>query len=254
MSGAEGAAGSHRDRVAVVTGAAQGMGQAICRGLAAQGAAVVGVDLADTAATGTMVEAAGGRWLGRAADVGDPGAVAELAAAVEAELGGCDILVNDAAIDDAITWDELDLDRWRRVLAVDLEGPFLTCKAFVPMMRRGGWGRIVNVASGSVLRPMPRFVAYRAAKMGLIGLTRALAFELGSEGITVNVASPGITRTAMATGSLDEEVLRVESSRRAIPRIGEPEDIVGTILYLTSDAAALVTGQTLMVNGGAAFV
>lgn len=254
MNAAEGAAGTHRGRVAVVTGAAQGMGQEMCRGLAEQGADVVGVDLADAAATGALVEAAGGRWLGMSTDVGDPDAVAALAAAVEREMGGCHVLVNNAAIDDALTWDELDLDRWRRVLAVDLEGPFLTCKAFVPMMRRSGWGRIVNIASGSVLRPMPHFVAYRAAKMGLIGFTRALAFELGGDGITVNVASPGITRTAMATGSLSEEVLATESSRRAIPRIGEPDDIVGTILYLTSDAASLVTGQTLMVNGGAAFV
>jgi NAD(P)-dependent dehydrogenase (short-subunit alcohol dehydrogenase family) len=245
---------SHRDRVAVVTGAAQGMGQSICRGLAENGAAVVGVDLGDTSATQALVESAGGRWLGLRTDVSDPADVEELAGTVAGELGGCDILVNNAATYDAVSWDELDLELWRRVLSVDLEGPFLTCKAFVPMMQSKGWGRIVNFSSGSVLRPMPQFVAYRAAKLGLVGFTRALAFELGKEGITANVVSPGMTRTIGATQELGEDVLAAEAARRAIPRVGEPEDIVGTILYLTSDAATMVTGQTLMVNGGAAFV
>jgi 3-oxoacyl-[acyl-carrier protein] reductase len=245
---------THEGRVAVVTGAARGIGQALCRGLAESGAAVVGVDLEDLGETGGAVEEAGARWLAARVDVTDPDALAELAAEVELQLGGAQILVNNAAIDDPISWDELDLDRWHRVLGVDLDAPFLTCKAFVPQMRAAGWGRIVNIASGSVLRAMPQFVAYRAAKMGLIGFTRALACELGPEGITVNVASPGITLTKMAIGSLDPSVLEAESGRRAIPRLGEPEDMVGTVLFLTSEASAFVTGQTLLPNGGAAFV
>lgn len=245
---------THAGRVAVVTGAARGIGQALCVGLAESGADVVGIDLEDLAETGTAVEAAGARWLGAQIDITDPDAVAQLAAKVQEELGGAQILVNNAAIDDPISWDELDLERWRRVLTVDLEGPFLTCKAFVPQMRAAGWGRIVNIASGSVMRAMPQFVAYRAAKTGLIGFTRALACELGPEGITVNVASPGITLTQMALGSIDPAVIETEASRRAIPRVGEPEDMVGTVLFLTADASAFVTGQTLLPNGGAAFV
>ena len=245
---------THAGRVAVVTGAARGIGQALCRGLAESGAVVVGADLEDLRETGAIVEATGARWLEARIDVTDRAALTELAARVEDQLGGAHILINNAAIDDAISWDELDLDRWRRVLTVDLEAPFLTCKAFVPQMRSAGWGRIVNIASGSVLRAMPQFVAYRAAKMGLIGFTRALACELGSDGITVNVASPGITLTKMAIDSLDPLVLETESKHRAIPRIGEAEDMVGTVLFLTADASAFLTGQTLLPNGGAAFV
>jgi NAD(P)-dependent dehydrogenase (short-subunit alcohol dehydrogenase family) len=245
---------THEGRVAVVTGAARGIGQALCVGLARSGATVVGVDLEDLGETGAAVAATGSDWLAARIDVTDPEALAVLAAQVEEEHGGAQILVNNAAIDDPVSWDELDLDRWRRVLSVDLDAPFLTCKAFVPQMRAAGWGRIVNIASGSVLRAMPQFVAYRAAKMGLIGFTRALACELGPEGITVNVASPGITLTKMAIGSLDPAVLEAESGRRAIPRIGEPEDMVGTVLFLTAEASAFVTGQTLLPNGGAAFV
>ncbi|HKZ13978.1 MAG TPA: SDR family oxidoreductase [Solirubrobacterales bacterium] len=245
---------THEGRAAVVTGAARGIGQALCRGLAENGADVIGVDLEDLRETGAAVEKAGARWIAAQVDVTDAHAMAELATEVEDQLGGTHILINNAAIDDPISWDELDLDHWRRVLAVDLEAPFLTCKAFVPQMRAAGWGRIVNIASGSVLRAMPRFVAYRAAKMGLIGFTRALASEVGPDGITVNVASPGITVTKMALGSLDPEVVETESSRRAIPRIGEPDDMVGTVLFLTAEASAFVTGQTLLPNGGAAFV
>lgn len=245
---------THEGRVAVVTGAARGIGQALCLGLAGSGADIVGVDLEDLGETGTMVEATGARWLAAQVDVTDAAALADLAARVEGELGGAQILINNAAIDDPISWDELDLDRWRRVLSVDLDAPFLTCKAFVPQMRAAGWGRIVNIASGSVLRAMPQFVAYRAAKMGLIGFTRALAFELGPDGITVNVASPGVTLTKMALESLDPEIVRTEGTRRAIPRVGEPEDMVGTVLFLTGEASAFVTGQTLLPNGGAAFV
>jgi NAD(P)-dependent dehydrogenase (short-subunit alcohol dehydrogenase family) len=245
---------THRDRVAVVTGAAQGIGQALCRRLAERGATVVGVDVAPLAATGALVTQAGGEWLDVRADVSSEHDVEALATTVRERFGRCDILVNNAAIDDAIEWDDLDLDRWRRVLAVNLDAPFLTCKALVPLIRAHGWGRIVNLASGSVVRPMPRFVAYRASKMGVIGFTRALAFELGKDGITVNVTSPGITRTPMASASLGAGALEAEASTRAIPRVAEPDDVVGTILFLTSEDAAFVTGQTLMANGGAAFV
>jgi NAD(P)-dependent dehydrogenase (short-subunit alcohol dehydrogenase family) len=245
---------SHSGRVAVVTGASRGIGQAVCVGLAQRGASVVGVDILDPDETGRLVEEIGAGWLGVTADLTATDAGSSLAEQVESAFGRCDILVNNAAIDDAVSWDELDPARWRAVLALNLDVPFLLCRALIPLMRRNTWGRIVNVASGSVLNPMPRFVAYRASKMGLIGFSRALATEVGDDGITVNVMSPGVTVSPMAMESLPQEVLERAVQQRSIHRAGTAEDVVGTVLFLTSEDSAWITGQTLLANGGAAFV
>lgn len=244
---------SHSGRVAVVTGAGRGIGQALCSALAARGADVVGVDLDDTEPTGKLVSDQGSRWLGRQVDVTDPDQIAELTRFITEAFGRADILVNNAAIDDPITWDDLDLDRWRAVLSVDLEAPFLMCKALIPMMTANGWGRIVNIGSGSVENPMSKFVAYRAAKMGIIGFSRGLATEVGDRGITVNVVSPGVTRTVMVESSLPAGALEAAAQTRAIKRVAEPEDIAGAVLFLTSADSAFITGQTILANGGACF-
>jgi NAD(P)-dependent dehydrogenase (short-subunit alcohol dehydrogenase family) len=245
---------SHTGRVAVVTGASRGIGQAICHGLAERGASVVGVDILEPEGTGTIVEQAGARWLGVTADLTAPDAASHLAEKVDAAFGRCDILVNNAAIDDAVSWDELDTERWKAVMAVNLDAPFHLCRALIPHMRRNRWGRIVNIASGSVLNPMPRFVAYRASKLGLIGFSRALATEVGDDGITVNVVSPGVTVSPMAQESLPQAVLEQAARQRAIHRHGTAEDVVGPVLFLTSDDSEWITGQTLLANGGATFV
>ena len=245
---------THEGRTAVVTGAARGIGQQLCRSLAERGADIVGVDLGSLAETEPLVLECGGRWLGINLDVADADGVASAAERVGALFGRADILINNAAVDDAVHWDELDLHQWRSVLRVDLEAPFLLCKAFVPGMRAQHWGRIVNIASGIVLNPMQKFVAYRAAKMGLIGFSRALAAELGNDGITVNVVSPGVTRTPMAAESLGEAAFEAAARSRAIQRVAVPEDIAGAVLFATSEDCAFVTGQTLMANGGACFV
>lgn len=244
---------THENRVALVTGAAQGIGQAICCRLAERGAHLVGVDVSDLDATGRLVKDVGGDWLGVMADVTDPQQVMRAVHEATDRFGSVDILVNNAAIDDPLTWDELDLDRWRRVLIVDVEAPFLLAKAVVPLMAGRGWGRIVNIGSGSVLNPMPKFVAYRTAKAAIIGFSRALATEVGERGITVNVVSPGITRTAMAMGSLPPGAVEAAAATRAIKRVGEPDDVADAVLFLTGDDSAFVTGQTLLVNGGACF-
>lgn len=241
-------------RVSVVTGAAGGIGTALCVRLAERGDTVVGIDVVDPASTGVQVRAAGARWSGLVVDLTDETAIAAAAAQVQSSFGRCDVLVNNAAIEDPVSFDDLTVERWRHVVRTDLDAPFLLAKAFVPMMRAGGSGRIVNVATGSVMNPMPQFVAYRAAKMGLIGLTRALATELGRDGITVNAVSPGMTRTRMTEESLPDGALEAAAEARPIPRVALPEDIVGAIAFLSGDDAAFITGQTLLVNGGTCFL
>jgi len=245
---------SHAGRVAVVTGASRGIGQAICRRLAERGATVVGVDILEMSETASVVQASAGRWIGIEADLATSECGELVASELERADVRCDILVNNAGINDAGGWDDLDIETWQRVLGVNLEAPFRLCKSLVPHMRARGWGRIVNVASGSVLRAMPSSIAYRASKMGLIGLTRALAAELGSQGITVNAMSPGVTITDMATQTHTIEFLEAAAQTRPIPRAGVPDDVVGVVLFLTSDDAAWVTGQTILANGGSAFV
>ena len=240
-------------RVAIVTGSAQGIGQAIATRLALSGAAVVGVDRSPQDETAALMAETGAEWASHCFDVSERTAVDAFARAVESKFGRLDILVNNAAIDDAIEFDELDHDQWRRVLSVNLDGPFNLIKAAVPLMRRNAFGRIINLASGSVVNPMPRFVAYRASKMGLIGLTRALSQELGQDGITVNVVSPGVTATPMAVASLTEDFRSAAIARQGVKRSGLPSDIAGAVAFLAGPEAEFITGQTLMVNGGAAY-
>jgi pyridoxal 4-dehydrogenase len=162
-------------------------------------------------------------------------------------------LVNNAAIDDAVGFDELELERFRQVLKVDLEAPFVLIKALVPLMRMHNYGRIVNISSGSVLNPMTGFVAYRSAKSGIIGMTRALSTELGSTGITVNTVSPGVTATAMAAVSLSPEFFEMTIAKQGIKRTGQPMDLAAAVAFLAGPDAGFITGQNLLVNGGAAF-
>jgi 3-oxoacyl-[acyl-carrier protein] reductase/(S)-1-phenylethanol dehydrogenase len=147
-------------------------------------------------------------------------------------------------------WDELTLDEFRRVLAVNLESAFLLCKACIPSMRAGNWGRIVNVTSRTFWLPVPDMAAYLASKGGVIGLTRALATELGADNITVNVIAPGLTRTATMEASTADAVFSMTANMQVIKRTQEPEDLVGLVSFLASDDSAFMTGQTLMVDGG----
>ncbi len=174
------------------------------------------------------------------------------------EFGRCDILINNAGVFNLQLFEEMSFADWRRVLSINLDSAFLTCAAFVPGMRRRGWGRIVNMASSTFGTVSIGYVHYIASKGGMIGLTRALASELGPHGITVNAIAPTLTRTpgAMKRGPRAGRarhralVRRDRRAQQAIPRTQTPADLVGTVSYLTSDDAAFVTGQTLYVNGG----
>jgi len=160
------------------------------------------------------------------------------------ELGRVDILVNNAGMFEAATWDELDFNLWQRVMAVDLTGTMLMCKAFLPLMRGRGWGRVINVASATVAIASPVSNAYRTAKMGVIGFTRALSATLGDDGITINAVLPSLTKTAMSEG-LPEAVVKASLGRQVIHREAEPADIAGSVFLLAADEAGWSTGQTI---------
>jgi len=244
--------GTHDGMVAVVSGAARGIGRALAEGLAARGAHLVAVDVLDPGETAAAVVAAGGTCRPLVVDVGAPADVERIAA----EVGGCDVLVNNAALLGSTPFLELDHAVFRETLRVNLESQFLLAKAFAPGMVERGWGRIVNVASSSLLTSTRGIAAYMASKGGVLGLTSALANDLGPYGITVNAVSPGLTRTPaveadLAAGVITEAVLAAAQSTQAIPRAGTPEDLVGLVLFLTGKEASFVTGQFIVADGGA---
>jgi NAD(P)-dependent dehydrogenase (short-subunit alcohol dehydrogenase family) len=247
----------HRDKVAVITGAAKGLGQAFAQRLAEDGVHIVIADIEPGDATVKLVEQAGRDALACTCDVTSPEAVAALAAQVDRRFGRCDILVNCAGIYPQQQFEQMTFADWRRVLAINLDGLFLVTSALVPGMRRRGWGRVVNLASSTLGSVVTGFVHYVSSKGGIVGFTRALASELGPHGITVNAISPGLTRTPgtvaraprAGLATMDEEFAFV-ANMQAIKRGEVPDDLVGTVSFLTSDDAAFITGQTLNVDGG----
>src|SRR5262249_34471507 len=247
----------HKDKVAVITGAANGIGQAFARRLAEDGVHIAIADMADGGQTAKMVEQAGRQALACKGDVTSQGPGAAMAAQGQQKFGRCDILVNCAGIFPQMAFEAMKFEDWRRVLSINLDSAFLVSSAFVPGMKQRGWGRIVNMASSTLGSVVTGFVHYVASKGGIVGFTRALASELGPHGITVNAISPGLTRTPgtlarkprAGLASRDEEFAAV-ATMQAIKRGEVPDDLVGTMSFLTSDDAAFITGQTLNVDGG----
>jgi pyridoxal 4-dehydrogenase len=236
------------NRVAIVTGSAQGIGRAIAQKLDAEGATVV---LADVNAEGAE-QAAGALERAQAmeCDVSSQEAVEALVARVLEEHGKVDALVNNAAIVPFIPWDEVDLDHWQKIIDTNLTGVYICSRAVYTPMREAGYGRIVNIASNTVMAGTPNMAAYVAAKGGVWGFTRALATEVGGYGITVNAVAPGLTATEGVLASPHAEAFEFVQSLQAIPRRGESEDIAPTVSFLCSEEAGWVTGQMVVVDGG----
>ncbi|MDI1461451.1 SDR family oxidoreductase [Catellatospora sp. KI3] len=238
-------------RVAVVTGAARGIGQAVCVGLAERGVDVVAVDLVEPFETVGLVQARGRKALGLTGDVADPEQVARLGEEITAGMGRCDILVNNAGIYPMANIWKLEFDAWRKVLSVNLDSQFLMAKAVLHHMRDAQWGRIVNITSNSIGLGLPAQAHYLASKMGVIGFTRGLANDVARFGITVNAVGPTLSRTpGVAESPIDEQALAHVAQLQAIKRPGEATDVVGMICFLASDEAAFITGQTIMADGG----
>ena len=236
-------------RVAVVTGAAQGIGRAIAERLAADGATVAVVDL-NAAGAKKVAKAIGGKAFAVGADIGDEASVAKLFKAVIKQAGKLDVLVNAAAIVPFVKWDELDFAEWRRVQRVNLDGLFLMCKAGSDLMRRNGYGRIVNICSNSIFAGTPNMAHYVASKGGVMTFSRALATELGAHRITVNCVAPGLTDTEGVQASPHKEAFGFVEMLQAIKGKGTPADIAPAVAFLASEEAHWITGQTLAVDAG----
>ncbi|UAJ12564.1 SDR family NAD(P)-dependent oxidoreductase [Glacieibacterium megasporae] len=244
-------------RVAIVTGAASGIGFAIARDLARQGARVAICDVADPTAAVATLRGEGADVVGVRADIADEEAVAAAHAAVVAAFGRIDILVNNAGLFTTITrapFDQLDVAEWRRVIDVNVTGTYLFSRAVWPSMRAAGGGRIVNITSGSVWSAPAMMLHYVTSKGALTAMTRSMAREMGPDNITVNAVAPGFT---ISDGVLEHrhDMLATAAGRarsaRALQRDQAPGDIVGAVAFLCGDGSAFVTGQTIVVDGGA---
>jgi NAD(P)-dependent dehydrogenase (short-subunit alcohol dehydrogenase family) len=239
-------------RTALVTGAGQGIGRAIARGFAREGASIVIADLNEESARTVKneIEAGGGRALAIRTDVSNEISVQAMAKESLAEFGKIDILVNNAGIFPTSSVEEMSEEDWDRVIGTNLVGAFLCAKAVVPKFLEQGSGRIISLTSGRAFQGAKNGAHYAASKAGIIGFSKSLALELASHGITVNVICPGITDTAQPRGHQTEEEMYAQGQRIPLGRIGQPEDLVGPAVFLASGAAAFVTGQTILVNGG----
>jgi NAD(P)-dependent dehydrogenase (short-subunit alcohol dehydrogenase family) len=246
------------DRCAIVTGAGQGIGNAIATRLAADGANVVVADIARYDVAAAQLAKSGARALGLRVDVSSETDTASMAEEVIRTFGRIDILVNCAAMFATVKlgpFEDIPVDEWKRLLEVNVLGVALCCKAVAPEMRRQKAGRIINLASGAPLKGVPYFLHYIASKGAVIAMTRGLARELGKDGITVNAIAPGLTVSDGTAGRPEHLRNHAESIRsRAIQREERPEDLVGTASFLASDDSAFVTGQTLAVDGGSAML
>jgi len=232
------------DRVAIVTGAGQGIGKAIADKLAEEGATVVVADVQGAEAAAPD----GGRGL--EVDISKEDDVKRMVDETVEAYGKLDILVNNAAIVPFTAWDEIDFAEWRRIMAVNLDGTFLACHYGQKPMRDSGYGRIINLASNVVLAGTPNLAHYVASKGGVFAFTRALARELGQYGITVNSVAPGLTETEGVMASPHKEAFEFVQMLQAIPRRGVAADIAPAVAFLASEEAGWITGQMLVSDAG----
>lgn len=242
----------HEGRVAVVTGAATGIGQAHAERLAKEGANIVIADLAPAEATVELVERAGSQAIAVRCDLTSAEQVAAMATAAVDTFGKVDVLIHNAGIYPQQHFSDITFDDWRKVMSVNVDSAYHLCHELLPGMRQRGWGRVVFMCS-TVFHTGPAGMShYTASKAALIGFLRSLAPEVGNDGVTVNGIAPGVVNTENAVRAMSVVPGYFESlaEQQAIQRTGQPDDLVGTMSFLVSEDAAFLTGQTICVDGG----
>src|SRR5690242_12076201 len=242
-------------RVVIITGGGKGIGKVYAAEFARAGARVVAADIDGAAAEAVAKNIAteGGKALALRTDIADPASTEAMAAAVLERFGAINVLVNNASLMSALprrSWLEIPVEEWDRVMAVNLRGMFLTCRAAFPAMKAQGRGKIVNISSSRFWEGTPNRLHYTTSKAGVIGLTRALAREVAEFGITVNALTPGMTQSETQVASSSGNYLATRIAGRAIERVQVPADLVGAVMFLSSPASDFMTGQTLNVDGG----
>jgi NAD(P)-dependent dehydrogenase (short-subunit alcohol dehydrogenase family) len=242
-------------KVVIVTGAARGIGRVYAQALAKEGASVVASDILSEGAneTASDIMKMGGKAIPIIADISRENDTNRIAEETIKKFGRIDGLVNNAARNTDLKWgpfDEIKVEDWDKVMAVNLRGTWLCIKSVFPYMKKQGGGKIVNIASGTFFLGTPGFAHYIASKAGVIGLTRALSKELGQHNININAIAPGLTVTEVNTSVFTPEYLGQVRKMKALQRDQFPNDLVGTLLFLLSPDSDFMTGQTLVVDGG----
>lgn len=245
-------------RVVIITGGGKGIGKVYSNEFANAGARVVAADIDGEAAeaVAAAITARGGEALGLRVDISDPASCEAMAAAVLDRFGTIDALVNNAALMSTLarrSWFEIPVEEWDSVMAVNLRGMFLCCRAVYPTMRERGYGKIVNISSSRIWEGSPNRLHYTTSKAGVVGFTRAIAREVGEVGVTVNAITPGFTLSETQLQSSDTSYVKQRSyAEQAIKRPQVPDDLVGAVMFFASPASDFISGQTLNVDGGKA--
>ena len=247
-----------KDKVAIVTGSARGMGRVFALRFAKEGAKVTVCDILDCRPVADEVKAAGGEALALKTDVTSEKDTAEMAQKTVERFGRIDILVNNAAIIGSIEtkdfvkpMEKLTAADWDKILAVNVKGVFLSCQAVIPYMKKQGGGKIVNMASTVAFTGLPHFIHYTSSKGGVVTMTRSLAIALGEFNINVNAVAPGLIMTEAMQATYSQEFYQqLVDTKQLIHKSVEPEDIAAAVLFMASDEADKITGQTLAVNAG----
>lgn len=246
-----------KGKVVIVTGGAQGLGKAYCESLAEEGACVVVADIRDTVPVAERIKQKGGTAIALKADITSEDDVLHMADEAVNAYGKIDALVNNAAVFSGLGsnhfWEITPTD-WDRVMKVNVKGPWLCVRAVLPQMMKQQSGKIINVGSATVFLGTSGFLHYVASKSAILGMTRAMAHELGDYNISVNTLAPGLTWTEAAQELFSEERAKQSAQKKCLKRLGQTQDVVGTLKFLVSDDSNFITGQTIIVDGGSAFV
>jgi NAD(P)-dependent dehydrogenase (short-subunit alcohol dehydrogenase family) len=247
------------DKVVLITGGGQGIGRSYALAFAQAHAKVVIFDThaQNGAAVAEHIQTLGGQALFFQCDVSQPDAVKQALQSVKSQWGSVQVLINNAAIFVTLgrqAFEDIPLAEWEQVMRVNVTGSWVCASAVAADMKSAQWGRIINVSSSTVPLGTPMFMHYVTSKSAVIGMTRAMATELGPYGITVNCVLPGLTDTEVDNPGRTDAMRQKIIDMQCVKRIGRPDDMVGTMLFLASDASAFVTGQSIAVDGGSVFL